>query len=125
MNDENVLDIVFDHLAAGDVAAALERLSPNALIWHCFDRIAYDREGSAREWNAFVANFPERAFSDIRSQATDTGFMRQHIMTVSTQSGKRLSWEVCVVVVMEGKLIKRLDEYIDRASSFDLTESPQ
>ncbi|MBV1686211.1 nuclear transport factor 2 family protein [Novosphingobium sp. G106] len=118
MRNENVLDIVFDHLAAGDVAAALEWLSPDAHISHCFDRIAHDREGTAREWARFVDNFPGRTFTDIRSQPTASGFIRQHVMTVRTADGHRLSWEVCVVVVMDGERIKRLDEYLDRAGSF-------
>ncbi|MBV1687851.1 nuclear transport factor 2 family protein [Novosphingobium sp. G106] len=120
MSDINPLDRVFEHLAAGEIAAALEWLAPDAQIWHNFDRIAHDREGSEREWKAFVANFPERTFTDVRSQATTNGFVRQHVMTVRTAGGKQLSWEVCVVVVMDGGQIRRLDEYIDRAASFSL-----
>lgn len=114
----NALDAVFASLAAGDVPAALQWLSPEGHVWHCFDRIAHDYEAAAREWRNFVDSFPERSFSDIRIQPTATGFVRQHVMTVRTASGQRMSWEVCVVVVMEGDRIKRLDEYLDRGSSF-------
>lgn len=118
MDTKNPLDIVFDHLADGNVPAALEYMSPDARIWHCFDRIAHDREGTAREWASFVGSFPERTFTDIRSQPTANGFIRQHVMTVRTTRGQRFSWEVCVVVVMDGDRIGRLDEYLDRAGSF-------
>lgn len=118
MSDKNAFDCVFDHLAAGDVSAALEWLSPDADIWHCFDRVAHDREGTASEWAAFIANFPERAFTEVRSQASAKGFVRQHLMTVRTANGKRMAWEVCVIVEMDGGRIRRLDEYIDRAGSF-------
>ena len=119
----SALDLVFDHLAAGNIPAALEWLGPAVQIWHCFDRIAHDRESAAREWTAFVANFPERTFTDVRSQTTTNGFVRQHVMNVLTASGQRLSWEVCVVVVMEGDRIQRIDEYLDRASSFSPAEA--
>ncbi len=118
MSGKNALDMVFDSLAAGDVAGALEWLSPDAHIWHCFDRVAHDRVGTEREWNSFVTSFPERVFTEIRSQPTASGFVRQHVMTVRTAAGQRMSWEVCVVVVMAGNRIQRLDEYIDRAGCF-------
>jgi ketosteroid isomerase-like protein len=123
MDEKNALDLVFDNLAAGDVTAALEWLSPDAHIWHCFDRIAHDREGAAREWETFVASFPERDFTDVRCQPTSTGFVRQHVMTVLNASGQKHSWEVCVIVVMAGDRIRRLDEYIDRAGSFTPAET--
>jgi ketosteroid isomerase-like protein len=121
MDGKTALDVVFDHLAAGDVPAALDRLSPDAQVWHCFDRIAHGRDGAAREWTAFVENFPERTFTDVRSQATANGFLRQHVMTVRTAAGQRLSWEVCIVVVTDGDYIQRLDEYLDRAGNFSPT----
>jgi len=39
-------------------------------------------------------------------------------MTVRTAAGQYLSWEVCVVVAVEGNRIRQLDEYLDRAGSF-------
>lgn len=118
MSDRNPLDLVFDGLAAGDVVAALEGLTPDAHVWHSFDRIAYDREATAREWAAFVQAFPERAFTHVRRQPTPGGFVQQHVMTVRTAAGQYLSWEVCVVVAVEGNRIRQLDEYLDRAGSF-------
>ena len=123
MGGKNAVDLVFDNLAIGDVAAAVDLLSADAHVWHCFDRIAHDRAACAREWGAFVDGFPERRFTDVRSRESADGYVRQHVMTVRTASGARLSWHVCVVVVMEGDRIKRLDEYLDRAASFGSQDS--
>ena len=123
MGKTNALDIVFDSLAAGDVAAAMEALSAKAEVWHCFDRIAHDRAGAATAWAEFIDSFPERAFTNIRRQQTSQGFVQQHVMTTRTRDGRRMAWEVCVVVVMEGERIRRLDEYLDRAGSFALAEA--
>ncbi|RYE40745.1 MAG: nuclear transport factor 2 family protein [Hyphomicrobiales bacterium] len=113
-----VVDTLFDHLGTGDVRAARELLSPDAQVWHCFDRVAHDRQSACRGFEAFIATFPERRFTDVRSHAIDDRFVRQHVMTVLTAGGERLSWDVCVVGIIEGGLIIRLDEYLDRASSF-------
>ena len=123
MGKTNALDIVFDGLAAGDVAAAMAALSADAVVWHCFDRIAHDRAGAAIAWAEFVNSFPERAFTDVRRQATSEGYVQQHVMTTRTRDGRCMAWEVCVVVVMDGERIRRLDEYIDRAGSFAPAEA--
>jgi ketosteroid isomerase-like protein len=118
MAQTNALDMVFDHLASGDVAAALGWLTPDAHIWHCFDRVAHDREATAREWSSFVDSFTERTFTDVRTQDTATGSVRQHVMTVRTAAGNTLAWDVCVIVTLVDGRIQRLDEYLDRAASF-------
>ena len=123
MGKTNVLDIVFGGLAAGDVAAAMAALSADAEVWHCFDRIAHNRAGAATAWAEFIDSFPERAFTDIRRQPTSQGYVQQHVMTTRTRDGRRMAWEVCVVVVMEGERIGRLDEYLDRAGSFAVAEA--
>lgn len=118
VSDAGPLGKLFDSLAGGDLAAALDCLAADGQVWHCFDRIAHDRAGSAQEWANFIAAFPERSFSDVRTSRTANGYVRQHVMTVRTSEGKRLSWEVCVVAVTEGDRIRRLDEYLDRGGSF-------
>ena len=123
MDAKTPLDILFDGLGAGDVEAAMAALSNDAEVWHCFDRIAHDRAGAAAAWSEFVASFPERAFTDIRRQPTSQGYVQQHVMTTRTRDGRRMAWEVCVVVVMAGERIRRLDEYLDRAGSFALSEA--
>ena len=101
----------------------MEALSGDAEVWHCFDSIALDRAGAAAAWAEFVESFPERSFTNVRRQPTSQGYVQQHVMTIRTRDGRRMAWEVCVVVVMAGERIRRLDEYLDRAGSFAVAEA--
>ena len=119
MNDRSLLDVFFDHLEQGDVASAVECLAPNGQIWHCYDRIAHNRDSAARDLAAFVANCPTRRFTEVRSQPTDNGFVRQHVMTIGPADGPGRSFEICAVAIVEDGRIARIDEYLDRASSIE------
>lgn len=117
-DEGEVIDRMFAALSAGNLDAAAACLTPDARIWHSFDCVAHDRSGIMAEWEGLVANFPERRFVDVRRQSTASGFVQQHVMAGRTGSGTERAWPVCIVVRMENGLIARLDEYIDRAGSF-------
>ena len=112
------IDRLFAALARGDLRAAGDCFTDDVRVWHSFDRIAHDKAGILKDWEGFVAGFTDRAVIDVRRQATDTGFVQQHIMVVSRADGRKMAWPVCIVVTMQGDLIATLDEYIDRAGYF-------
>jgi ketosteroid isomerase-like protein len=114
-----VIDRMFAALAGGDLPTAAKCFTAGARIWHSFDGIAHDLNGIMAEWEGLIANFPQRDFVDVRRQPTPDGFVQQHVMTGTTASGVRKAWPVCIVVTMDGGRIARLDEYIDRAGSFE------
>jgi ketosteroid isomerase-like protein len=112
-----VVDALFGALGRGDLAAAERCLTADARVWHSFDQVAQDRKTAVAGWQAFVDMFAERVFVDVRRQATPGGFVQQHLMVV--RAGEhRMAWPGCVVLRIEGGLIARLDEYMDRAGSF-------
>ncbi len=116
---QNIIDQMYDALAAGDVAAARACYAPDAVIWHSFDRLELTPDQAAKDWEALIATFPERGSRDVRRQPTPTGFVQQHVWFVRTADGKNMAWPLCIVVEVEDGLIKRLDEYIDRAGWFE------
>lgn len=117
--DGAVIDRMFAALGRGDLMAVAECYTPDARVWHGFDGIAHDLASIMVEWEALVANFPQREFVDVHRQPTPDGFVQQHVMTGTTLSGIRKAWPVCVVVRIKDGRIARLDEYIDRAGSFE------
>lgn len=117
--DLAVVDRLWDALAHGDVAAACDCLTSDGRVWHSYDRDAQDVETTRQAWTGFVAAFPERQFTDIRRQPTDTGCVQQQTMIVRTSAGARKAWAVCIVVRIRDGRIARLDEYVDRAGSYD------
>jgi ketosteroid isomerase-like protein len=116
--DGAVVDRLFRALTLGDLDAARACFTPDGVVWHGFDRVAHDLASICEEWRQLVANFPTRAFVDVRRQSTATGLVQQHMMVATSRSGLEMAWPLCIVVRMEGGRIARLDEYIDRAGYF-------
>lgn len=114
----HILDRFYEAMERGDVDAVVACCTPDARIWHGFDRVANDLEGAAEDWAGFIAAFPERGITAIHRQATDEGCVQQCIMVGRTADGVQRAWPVCLVVRIKDGLIARLDEYIDRAGSF-------
>lgn len=125
MSETTAVDRMFEALARGDVAAARATCTPDARIWHSYDRVAHDLDSIAREWEGLIAGTDEREIVDIRRQPTPDGFVQQHLFYIRPKGGgDRKIWPVCVVARIEGGLIARLDEYIDRAGAFASDAEP-
>lgn len=119
---QNAIDRLFAAFASGDLDGTREAFTTDARIWHNFDGIAHDRESVLRDWAGMFTTFPHRAIHDIRRQATETGFVQQHMTVMTSASGKTFAWPTCIVFRIEDDRIARLDEYIDRAGSFALED---
>lgn len=115
-----VIDRMFAALASGDIEAGFDCMTEDAVTWHSFDCVEMDREAIRAGWQALIDGFSERGFVDVRRDALGGGrFLQRHVMTATTASGQRKAWPVCLVVKVEEGRIARLDEYIDRAGSFE------
>ncbi len=122
MIDATPLDRMYDALAAGDVDGALACLTADAVVWHGFDGVAQGRDAIRAGWEALVAGFPERGIADVWRAPIPGGFVQRHAMYGRTVSGARKAWPCALFVRIEGGLVSRIDEYIDRAGAFDWTE---
>jgi ketosteroid isomerase-like protein len=121
-NDSAVIERLYDALARGDIAAARACCSPDAVVWHSFDQIALDLDATVRGWEQLVAGFPERAFADVRRTPTPDGWVVRQLMLGRTVTGVRLAWPLCAWITLRDGLIARLDEYIDRAGSYEVDD---
>jgi ketosteroid isomerase-like protein len=113
-----IVDRLYDALAAGNLPAARDCLTPDALIWHSFDRVVHDVASIEGDWQKLVSRFTERSFVDVRRQATETGLVQQHVMVVTATNGERMAWPACILVRFKDGRISRIDEYIDLANYF-------
>ena len=120
MGDPAVITRMYDALARGDLAAARACCTPDAVVWHSFDRVALNLDETAQGWEQLVAGFPERGFADVRLTPTPDGWMVRQLMVGQTAAGVRLAWPLCAVITLRDGRIARLDEYIDRAGSYVL-----
>lgn len=107
---------LFTAIERGDVAAIREIYAPDAKIWHNNDgkTQTVDENLAVLKW--VVENIGEISYSDARRQATETGFVQQHVLRGRLKgSGKMFELPACIVCTVEDGRITRLDEYLDSA----------
>ncbi len=114
-SEPHILDALYAALSDGRLDDALACLTPDAVVWHCFDGVLEDWATTRAGWEKLIANFPERGVSDVWRSQIPGGVVQRHMFSARTPAGKRMSWAVCLFVRIEGGLIARIDEYIDRA----------
>jgi ketosteroid isomerase-like protein len=113
-----VADRLFKAIERGDVAAIRNIYAPQTKIWHNFDNVAQtvDQNLAVLKW--VVENIGEISYSEIRRQATPTGFVQQHVLRGKVKaSGKEIAIPACIVCTVENGRITRLDEYLDSAQT--------
>lgn len=120
--DGAVIDRLFDALAHGDVAAAQACCTPDAVIWHNFDRQPMSLDAVAQSWRELVAGTAERTVVDVRRHAVPGGFAQQHLMVIRPHEGPRRGWPIAIFVQVQGGRIARLEEYIDRGGSYPIAD---
>jgi hypothetical protein len=116
-SDPWAIDELFGSLARGDLAGARSCFTPEARIWHSFDCIALNLEQACSGWREFISAFPQRNFTDVQRVAMPGGFVQRHLLVVRDSHGIQRAWPTCIFVRLQGRLITRLDEYLDRAGS--------
>ena len=117
-----VADRLFKAIERGDVAAIREIYAPGAKIWHNNDGATQTVEQNLAVLGWVVGNISEIAYTEIRRQATPTGFVQQHVMRGRVKSsGKDLRLPACIICEVEHGKITRLDEYLDSAHTAVLT----
>jgi uncharacterized protein len=115
-------DRLFKAIERGDVAAIREIYAPAATIWHNNDGATQTVDANLAVLGWVVKNISEIAYTEIRRQATPTGFVQQHVMRGRVKSsGKELRLPACIICDVEHGRITRLDEYLDSAHTAVLT----
>jgi hypothetical protein len=120
--DGAIIDRFYAALADGDVEAMRACCTPDAVFWHSYDRIPLALDEIAPAWRELVVGFPRRGFTDVRRATIPGGFVLRQQMVGETAAGRRMAWPLCCFIAVEGGLIARLDEYIDRAGTYAPTQ---
>jgi ketosteroid isomerase-like protein len=107
---------LFAAIAAGDVDGVRAIYAPGCVVWHNHDAVEQPAEDNLRTLAWVTRNIRDLRYEEIRRQATETGFVQQHVLRGIAPNGKALEVPACVVgTVADGK-ITRLDEYLDSAA---------
>jgi ketosteroid isomerase-like protein len=104
---------LFDAATSGDAAMLRQMFAPDAIIWNNVE----DVEHGAADGLAMLGRLGRRVaqyrYERVRLQATETGFVEQHIVRGTSSDGKDFAIPKCVLVTVAGGLITRLEEYVD------------
>jgi ketosteroid isomerase-like protein len=121
-SDGEIIDRLYGALADGDVTAARACCTDDLQVWHSFDQKIVDLQQTLLGWQQLVDGFPERSFVDVRRAAVPGGWVQRHQMVARTPDGKRLAWPLCLFVTTRDGLVCGIDEYIDRAGTYEIGE---
>jgi hypothetical protein len=114
-SDSPVLDALFRSFAQGDVDQMRACFTPGAWIWHSFDCISLSVDQACASWSALITAFPQRGITDVQRMAIPGGFVQRHLFSARDSRGTERAWPTCIFTTIEGGLMTRLDEYLDRA----------
>ncbi len=110
----------FKAIEGGDVETARAIYHPDAVIWHNFDPLDEREKGqSVAENLKIIESLPKRIiggkYEIYQREATETGFLQQHVLTGRLVNGEPIVLPACIVCRVEDGCITRLDEYFDPA----------
>jgi uncharacterized protein len=125
---QNVLALAerfFTAIEASDVETLREIYHPDCIIWHSSDPLEKRSTGQGVAENLHaLATLQDRVigatFEVLQREATETGFLQQHILRGSMPNGEPFIMPTSMICVVEEGRITRLDEYFDSAASVRL-----
>ena len=106
---------LFSAVERGDVEALREIYAPDAQIWHNTDQQVQTIEQNFRTIGWIAKNVKDFRYEDIQRQATETGFVEQHLTRGTGPGGNDFTIPACIVCTVVDGRITRLDEYLDSA----------
>lgn len=127
---EDVVDLAdrfFKAIENGDIDTVRAIYAPDAVIWHNFDPLDARSTGQSAEENLKVLEgLPQRisgaTYRVLQREATQTGFVQQHVLTGTMLNGEPLVLPACIICEVKDGRIARLDEYFDPAITARLSE---
>jgi ketosteroid isomerase-like protein len=113
----DLADRLFAAIASNDLEALRNEIySPDVVVWHNNDNHEQRIDENLKVLSWLSRKVTNRRYEEIRRQATDTGFVEQHVLRGTAPNGNELEIPACLVVTVTGDRISRIDEYIDSAA---------
>ncbi|MGH6872723.1 MAG: nuclear transport factor 2 family protein [Rhizomicrobium sp.] len=106
-------DRVMRAIEAGDRDAVAACYAPNARIWHNFDGVEQTVAENLLTLGWVEKRLANRKYEIVARHAFDGGYVQQHVLTGTLNSGDAFRMPACLVVQVANGRITRLDEYLD------------
>lgn len=118
----------FQAIEKGDIETVRNLYHPDVVIWHNTDAIDRRTTGQSREENVALLKMLTSIVKDWEYEvwyleATETGFVQQHILRGVLPNGEKLALPVSIIFQISDGKITRLDEYFDSAKSDPLKQA--
>lgn len=121
MRADDIADALFGAIERGDVDAVAALYADDAVIWHNFDNVEQDRDANLAVLSWMTRRVRDLRYEEIARYEIDGGFVQQHVLRATTESGETLKVPGCIVVHLHDDRIGRIDEYLDSAHLSPLT----
>ena len=105
----------FAAIERGDIDAVRAMYSADAVVWHNYDGAEQTVEQNLATLASIMKNFSGFRYEERRCQATESGFVEQHITRGRTPKGTEFSFPACIVATVVAGQVGRIDEYLDTA----------
>ncbi|MCC7363299.1 MAG: nuclear transport factor 2 family protein [Dehalococcoidia bacterium] len=113
----DVAERFFAAIASADIEAVRTCYAPDARIWHNVGGEEQGVEENLRLLGWVTRNTGDYRYEDVRRQASEEGFIQQHVLRGTNRKGHPVEVPACVVARVSDGRITRIDEYIDSAAS--------
>ena len=106
-------DRFFDSIERRDFEAVASCYAPEAVIWHSHDGLYQPRAENLTMLKKGMETNPKTRFKDRRIRVFEGGFVQQHTIKVTWESGFEGTMDVCFVAYVRDGMISRAYEYFD------------
>jgi ketosteroid isomerase-like protein len=112
----SLADRLITAITAGDIETVRSLYAPDAVVWHNHDNATQTVEENLRTLAWISQNLTDLRYEEIQRQATDTGFVEQHVLRAITPNGGQLEVRACLIGTVQDGRVTRIDEYLDSAA---------
>lgn len=106
-------DRFFDAIEQNDYDTLEACYAPEAVIWHSHDCLYQPRADNLAMLKRGMQTLPKVRFKDRRIRVFEGGFVQQHTIYVTRDSGFVGQMDVCFVGYVRDGMISRAYEYFD------------
>ena len=109
-------DRLFAAITNGDIAAVAALWSDDIGVWRTGGGRERDKSSALKVIEWFVGATTERRYEVLDRHVFGAGFVQQHVLHATANSGEQVALRVCLVVkVADDGSIRHIDEYLDPA----------
>lgn len=117
---EALADRFFAAIAAGDVPTVRACYDPAAAIWHNYDQVEQGLEANLAVLGWMGRHVRDISYDEVRRVVIDGGFVQQHVLRGTTESGAALEVPAMLRVYVSDGRVQRIEEYLDTAQVAEL-----